>query len=284
MTSKQEIQEFVEFQLESMDYIKNFSEIDKNINYDVPFPSSHSLEKFEMVQRCQNKFNIVIDIEDIKHGWDTEMFVDFLYDKINKIISMKKFVKIAKGVQQMSDDELKNRIAYLEDRIQRQVFLDAPTIDVLMEIQMISQRIMEIAKKELKAENQQMLDSNDTKWNVIPKGDDKKYWLNEYGKREWKLASNEKFTAERPYYWCDRVITLDKNRVVIQDITFTDFMEANEKSAVEQFIPVLPEPEKEKIIYRKDGQPFYLQQNGLYQARDEHGVVTLEYDDRRKDV
>lgn len=197
---------------------------------------------------------------------------------------MKKLIELAKKVQQMSDEELKNRIAYLEDRIQRQVFLDALTIDVLMEIQMISQRIMKIAKDELKSENQQMLDSNDTKWNVIPKYDDKKYWLNEYGQRLWKLASNEKFTAERPYYWCDRVITLDENRGVIQDITFTDFMEANSKSTVERFIPVLPKPYKEKIIYRKDGQPFYLQENGLYQARDEHGVVTLEYDDRIKDV
>lgn len=82
MTTKKEVREFVEFQLESMDYIKDFSKIDKHINYDVPFPSSYSLEKFELVRRCEKKFNIAIDMKDVKHGWDTDMFVDFVYEKI----------------------------------------------------------------------------------------------------------------------------------------------------------------------------------------------------------
>lgn len=82
MVTKEEVREFVDFQLESIDYIKDFSEIDKHINYDLPFPSPYSLEKFVMVQRCEKKFNIAIDIKDIKHGWDTEMFVDFFYNKI----------------------------------------------------------------------------------------------------------------------------------------------------------------------------------------------------------
>lgn len=247
--TKEEIQKFVEFQLESMDYIKNFSEIDKNINYDVPFPSSYgSPEKFEMIRRCENKFNIVINIEDIKHDWDTELFVDFLYNKINKIIDMKKLIELAKGVQRMSNEELKDRIVYLEDRIRRQVFLDAPTINVLMEIQMVSQRIMGIAKKELKAENlykkskaenSYVPDSNNIKWNIIPKGDDQKYWLNDYGLRRWRHRVKKEFNAERPYYWCDRVIIM-QNRTVIADTTFTKFNEEK----FDFYNPELPEPQE----------------------------------------
>jgi hypothetical protein len=88
-------------------------------------------------------------------------------------------------------------------------------------------------------------DMNTDAWIVPPKGDDQKYWLNKYGKRIWqrnfKDTSNQiqyTLTAERSYYWCDRVIVTDENRKVLNDLKFSDFIA---HPLYDQWIPVQPE-------------------------------------------
>ena len=69
MTTKEDIQKFVDFQLESMDYAQGFENLD-------------SLSKLEMVMCCEQEFFVAINEDDIHHDWDTEMFVDLVYNKI----------------------------------------------------------------------------------------------------------------------------------------------------------------------------------------------------------
>jgi hypothetical protein len=85
---------------------------------------------------------------------------------------MKKYIDLAKKVLQMSEEELKKRIEYLEDRFKRQILLNnlaadvhMVTIEIIIEIQMISQRIMEIAQKEIEFESNYGNDEYDIKWN-----------------------------------------------------------------------------------------------------------------------
>jgi hypothetical protein len=77
-------------------------------------------------------------------------------------------------------------------------------------------------------------DINTDAWVVPPKGDDQKYWLNKYGLRNW-TAKGHTNIAQRAYYWCDRVIIMNNERKVLDDITFTEFIK-NE----EYWIPELP--------------------------------------------
>lgn len=68
---RKEIKEFVDFQLESMDYTPDFSELD-------------SLSKVELIMQCEKKFNITIEDLEIGNDWDTDLFIDYLDKKINK--------------------------------------------------------------------------------------------------------------------------------------------------------------------------------------------------------
>ena len=54
--------------------------------------------------------------------------------------------------------------------------------------------------------------------------ENKTYWLNEFGKRTWKHKVNN-WTADRSYYWCDRIIVIDEgnNRRVIDDVLYSTF-------------------------------------------------------------
>lgn len=55
--------------------------------------------------------------------------------------------------------------------------------------------------------------------------DDKKYWLNEFGRREWINKKHPHITAHRAYYWKDRVIILDesKGRLYLESTPFSTF-------------------------------------------------------------
>jgi hypothetical protein len=57
----------------------------------------------------------------------------------------------------------------------------------------------------------------------VPLYDDKMYWLNEFGLRTWKAKKGTNI-AQRSYYWCDRVIIMNSERMVLEDITFTEFI------------------------------------------------------------
>jgi acyl carrier protein len=69
MKTKEEVQKYVEEELESLDYAEDFSDID-------------SMDKMEMILRCEAEFFIAIDDTEVHTYWDTETFVDFLYNKI----------------------------------------------------------------------------------------------------------------------------------------------------------------------------------------------------------
>ena len=101
---------------------------------------------------------------------------------------------------------------------------------------------MDLAKKNVKSEElSNEPDMNTDVWVQVPKGDDMKYWLNKWGTRRWTIREEQVRTAERPYYWCDRVIIMDENRRVLDDITFTKFInEVNNGWIIE-----MPEPGKE---------------------------------------
>jgi acyl carrier protein len=67
---KEDIKKFVEDQLESMDYADDFFVLD-------------SLQKLELIMKCEQEYLISINEEDIDEDFETDMFVDFIYDKIN---------------------------------------------------------------------------------------------------------------------------------------------------------------------------------------------------------
>jgi hypothetical protein len=113
--------------------------------------------------------------------------------------------------------------------------------DLILEASMLSQRLMDIGKKEILADSisQQIHieDQNTGVWNKIPKGDDDKFWLNEYGLRIWHINEPEVKSAERSYYWCDRVLILNANHCVLDDIKFSDFIQTVENG----WTPQMPE-------------------------------------------
>ena len=48
---------------------------------------------------------------------------------------------------------------------------------------------------------------------MIPKGDNKKYWLNEFGRRYWVRKDNPTYFATIPYHWVDMVNFIDESEV-----------------------------------------------------------------------
>ena len=68
---KEDIKKYVENQVESMDYASNYSELD-------------SMDKLELIMRCEAEFFISLNDVEISnhHEWDTDLFVDFVYNKI----------------------------------------------------------------------------------------------------------------------------------------------------------------------------------------------------------
>jgi acyl carrier protein len=50
-------------------YVKDFSELD-------------SLEKVEVVMYCEKEYDIGIHEDDIEESWNTDLFVEFLYNVI----------------------------------------------------------------------------------------------------------------------------------------------------------------------------------------------------------
>ena len=132
---------------------------------------------------------------------------------------------MAKVISGYSREEALRRYEVCRDRFTDGENTLGRNFDLVMEASMLLQRIMDIAKEELKAsELSNVPNINTNAWVVPPKGDDQDFWLNKYGLRRWTHKVKKEFNAERPYYWCDRVIIM-KDRTVTADITFTEFME-----------------------------------------------------------
>ena len=66
---KEEIKKFIEEEIEGEDYADDFFELD-------------SLQKVELVMKCEQEYLILINDDDINLDFNTDMFVDLIYNKI----------------------------------------------------------------------------------------------------------------------------------------------------------------------------------------------------------
>jgi hypothetical protein len=152
---------------------------------------------------------------------------------------MKNIFEMAKIISKYSHEEALRRYGVCRDRFTDNNRTPTQNFDFLMEASMLLQRITDFAKEEVKSEaiaNEP--DINSDVWIQVPKGDDMRYWLNEYGQRIWNLRDTTK-SAIRSYYWCDRIIILDKMRTVLEDIKFSDFI--RDIYGNDDWIPEIPE-------------------------------------------
>ena len=154
---------------------------------------------------------------------------------------IKKVFEMAKVISGYSREEAERRLDVMRDRFADEGRTEYMRFDYVMEASMLLQRLMDLAKKEAKAEAES---ENQFNWVVPIKGDDQDLWLDKYGLRHWNLTDPTKTpksilkTAMRSYYWCDRVIIMDANRRVLEDIKFTDFIK---RSGYGDWIPEIPE-------------------------------------------
>ena len=150
---------------------------------------------------------------------------------------IRNIIESAKIISKYSRKEAEERFEVMRDRFTDDNNTLYMSFDYVMEASMLLQRIMDLTEKEVEAHKPDM---NSDTWIQVPKGDDMKYWLNKWGTRRWIHRVKKEFNAERPYYWCDRVIIM-QDRKVIDEITFTKFAEEE----FDFYNPELPEPEKE---------------------------------------
>ncbi len=154
-------------------------------------------------------------------------------------------IVLARQIQTASPEELSKRVELIEQEMSMYNAVDGfPNIMCHVELMMITQRCLEIVREEMRV-NEMTEDgehNNPKCWMVIPMYDDKKYWLNEYGRREWKntIKGEPDLIATRAYYWVDRVLILDENRMVMKDVKFSEFI----KNITGSWIPVMPEEKK----------------------------------------
>jgi acyl carrier protein len=66
---KEEIKKFVEEEIEGEDYANDFFELD-------------SLQKVELVMKCEQEYLILINDDDINLDFNNDMLVDLIYNKI----------------------------------------------------------------------------------------------------------------------------------------------------------------------------------------------------------
>jgi hypothetical protein len=71
---RKDIEAFVKFSIESMDYASDYSKLDK-------------IEKSELVSKCQNMFGISLNRREIKkhHEWNTDLLIDYVMKSISLI-------------------------------------------------------------------------------------------------------------------------------------------------------------------------------------------------------
>ena len=156
---------------------------------------------------------------------------------------MKNMLEMAKVISGYSKKEVLRRYEicrnrYTDDNTEYKKF------DLVAEASMLLQRIVDLAKEEISAE--QVMDAvTEIAWVIPPKGDNQDFWLNKYGNRHWNLTDGTK-SAIRSYYWCDRVIILNATRRVLEDIKFSEFIH---RIDAEGWEPEIPEV---KIDFNKD--------------------------------
>ena len=155
---------------------------------------------------------------------------------------MRDMIEMAKIISGYSREEALRRYEVCRDRFTDGENTLSRNFDLVMEASMLLQRIVDIAKEELKEELQSdEPDINTDAWIQVPKGDDMKYWLNRYGLRRWNINGDIIKSAERAYYWVDRMLFLDENRRVLDQVKFSDFIRVPPNGWTEE----LPKPGKE---------------------------------------
>ena len=158
------------------------------------------------------------------------------------LIDMKDMIEMAKIISGYSREEALRRYEVCRDRFTDDNVTEYKKFDMAMEASMLLQRIVDIAKEELKEELQSNEpDINTDAWIQVPKGDDMKFWLNRYGLRRWNINGDIIKSAERAYYWVDRMLFLDENRRVLDQVKFSDFIRVTPNGWTEE----LPKPGKE---------------------------------------
>lgn len=136
----------------------------------------------------------------------------------------------------MSSAELDIKVCELKNELIRGHI----NLRILTEYHIICQRALKLAKVELKAESEMEFESQQRCWMVIPMYDDKAFWQNDYGLRTWIRNPDETISinwfeslqgttdraeiAQRSHYKVDRVIIMTKDRVVISEMPFSEFM------------------------------------------------------------
>lgn len=75
--------------------------------------------------------------------------------------------------------------------------------------------------------------------------DDKRFWLNDNGRREWLHINPDTkevdMSAQRAYYWVDRILILDNNRKVLSDIKYSVFKLGLDADTTSGWNPVMPD-------------------------------------------
>jgi acyl carrier protein len=66
---KENVKKYIDEQIESMDYANDFFDLD-------------SMDRMELILRCEAEFFISLDEQEVQHNWNTEEFVDYVYNEI----------------------------------------------------------------------------------------------------------------------------------------------------------------------------------------------------------
>lgn len=152
--------------------------------------------------------------------------------------NIRNMIEMAKIISGYSREEALRRYEVCRDRFTDGDNTLSRNFDLVMEASMLLQRIMDLAKEEVKRDEAMDFDSQPA-WVIPPKHDNQDFWLDKYGQRIWNLGDTTK-SAHRSYYWCDRVIILDKMRKVLEDIKFSDFVNRIDAEGWEPVIPDEP--------------------------------------------
>lgn len=165
---------------------------------------------------------------------------------------MKDILKVSKIISCYSKEEALRRFAVTRDRFADENISEYQRFDFLTEAMMLSQVIMRYAGEsveidktsedlKIKKEGFEELDMNTDSWIQVPKDDDMKFWQDKYGLRTWNNFDHHGRIigiAQRSYYWCDRVLIMDSDRKILQELRFSDFI----KSAVAlDWTPEMPD-------------------------------------------
>jgi acyl carrier protein len=66
---KEDVKNYVDGEIESMDYANDFFDLD-------------SMDRMELILRCEAEFFVSLDEIEIEHNWSTEEFVNYVYENV----------------------------------------------------------------------------------------------------------------------------------------------------------------------------------------------------------